>query len=429
MPRYQGIRLTFEKKPAILLPTAELTDVAQVVLPIAYPTDAPVRSRISLYDTLRQGTPLSDVEGEPFSVVRSSVTGMVSGERDLFHPLYGDLHCAVVDCVAETQTPTVAPDEGVITTQRILDAAEEAGVIDELDGIPLMLKLREWQETGCDFVVGDAVEVQPYSSSAWATLRGHAEDVLQGLSLVAACVGAKGYHIAACLSVNRRRSLALRIGKKYLFRADPRYPVKEPVRRGLINGGYRVKHTDTVCRVGVQACLALYRAVYLHQPHTHTILTVSGDAVKNPQNLLVPFGTTVQELLRRCGLTADPTYLILGDIMTGTTSPTQDIPVLPGMTCVLAFTAEHAKPPVTRTCIGCGRCVRVCHAGLLPFEIHRRYENLHHERLESLAAADCDGCGACSYVCPCGLELTATVQEAKRVGNTILLDLKEDTDA
>ena len=199
--------------------------------------------------------------------------------------------------------------------------------------------------------------------------------------------------------------------------------MREPVNRRAV--GKRAK----VCRVGVQACLALYRAVRMGRAHTHAILTVAGDAVKQPQNVMVPFGTSVQEILRRCGVCDDPSYLILGDSMTGVTSVTQDIPVLPGMTCLLAFTAAQVRPTVTRACIGCGRCVKVCHAGLLPFEIHRRYENMHYERIASLAAADCDGCGACSYVCPCGLELAAVVQEAKRSGNTLLLDLEEDTDA
>ncbi len=429
MSRYRGIRLTFEKKPAILLPTAELTDVAQVVLPFAYTTDAPVTRTVSLYDTVRQGTPLSDVEGEPFSAVRSSVTGAVSGEKDLFHPLYGDLHCAVIDCLSEPIQPSVAPDDAVITSESILEAAQEAGVIDELDGVPLMLKLREWQETGCDFVVGDAVEVQPYTSSGWAALRSHAEEAAAGLSLIAGCVGADGWHIAACLSLSRRRSLAMRVGKDHLFQADSRYPVREPVRRGRKNGGVRVSRHAQVYRVGIQACIALYRAVRFHEPHTHTIVTVAGDAVQNPQNLLVPFGTPVQELLRRCGLATDPATLILGDIMTGTAALTQDIPVLPGITCVLAFSAVRSKLPAPRACIGCGRCARVCHAGLLPFEIHRRYENLHHEYLSTLAADACDGCGACSYVCPCGLELAAVAQQATQSDNTLLLDLKEESDA
>jgi electron transport complex protein RnfC len=213
------------------------------------------------------------------------------------------------------------------------------------------------------------------------------------------------------------------VGKNHLFQADSRYPVREPIKRRLFG------KEKAVCRVGVQACLALYRAVRLGNAHTHTVLTVAGDAVKQPQNVMVPFGTSVQEILRRCGVCEDPTYLILGDSMTGVTSLTQDIPVLPGMTCILAFTAAQVKPAVTRACIGCGRCAKVCHAGLLPFEIYRRYEDMHDERFATLNVAACDGCGACSYICPCGLDLTSVVQEAKRSGNTLLLDLEEDTDA
>ncbi len=429
MAPYKGIHLTFEKKPASLLPTAEVTDVAQVVLPFAYPTAAPVSPSVFLYDTLRRGTPLSVVEGEPFSVVRSSVTGVVCGEKTVNHPLYGELHCAVIDCLTEAAEEPSLPEDRLVTAESILEAAEAAGIIDELDGVPLMLKLREWQENPTHFVVGDAVEVQPYASSAWATLRSYAEEVLDGLSLAAACAGARGYHIAACLSPSRRRALSMRIGKHRFFKADSRYPVKEPVRRGRKNGGVYVPKNAVVRRIGVGACLALSRAVRLGEAQTTAIITVSGDAIKSPQNLQVPFGTSVQELLRHCGLVCDPEYLILGDIMTGTASLTQDIPVLPGMTCVLAFAHRPTKLESPRACIGCGRCVRACHAGLLPFEIYRRFENMHDEQLAALKAHRCDGCGTCSYVCPCNLDLTATVLEAGRSDNPILLDLKEDFDA
>ena len=52
------------------------------------------------------------------------------------------------------------------------------------------------------------------------------------------------------------------------------------------------------------------------------------------------------------------------------------------MTCLLALKARQAIP--ARTCIGCGRCAQVCHAGLLPYEIVRRLENMHYERLPAL---------------------------------------------
>ena len=41
-------------------------------------------------------------------------------------------------------------------------------IIDEIDGVPLHLKLKAWQGGRCHFLVADGVEQEPYSSSAWA---------------------------------------------------------------------------------------------------------------------------------------------------------------------------------------------------------------------------------------------------------------------
>ncbi len=425
----QGVRLLFKKSPAIDRPTGVWMDVAQVVLPYTYFTDISVSSTVSLYDTVRRGTPLSVSDEEPLAPVLSSVTGAVSGERTVAHPLYGELRCAIIDRLPVEPDPEMpAPHTDVFTAEEICAAAAEAHIIDELDGIPLAMKLREQQKNECDYLVADAVQVQPYESSAWAVLRDYAEQVAEGLSLAASAAGAKRSHIAVCLSGGRRRSLALRIGKTKLYQTDSYYPVID-----LIPNHRRFRQRDAgvpcVCRVGVQACLALYRALYLHEPHDRCTITVTGDAVREPQNVTVPFGTTVQEVLSRCGLTEDPSYLILGEMMTGTTASTQDIPILPGMTCILAFTAGAIRPIQPRTCIGCGRCVQVCHEGLLPYEIVRRFRNMHYERLGSLETASCDGCGACSYVCPCGIDLASVIAEARQTDSPILLELEDDTDA
>lgn len=79
-------------------------------------------------------------------------------------------------------------------------------------------------------------------------------------------------------------------------------------------------------------------------------------------------------------------------------------------------------------CIGCGRCAQVCHAGLLPYEIIRRLENMHYERLTSLHPEECDGCGACSAVCPAGREVAQRVLEAGEAHSTILLDWRDEDD-
>ncbi len=426
----QGIRLLFRKEPAISQPTTELTDISQVTLPFSFTTEASVHPSVSLYDTVNKGTPLAVVEDDPTATVYSSVTGAVSGERTLQHPLYGTLHCAVIDCIPDIpapEVPVLLPNP--LTPEFILETAERLNVIDESDGIPLVLKLREWQQTGCDFLAADGIEIEPHASSAWAVLRDHAEQVLEGLRLAAFSIGAPQYHIAVCLSGQRRRSIALRIGKDYVYQTDSYYPKAAPVQYSKHGRRGTVKYGSRVCCIGVQACLALYRALYLGEAHNRCVVTVAGDAVPHPQNVSVPFGTTVQQVLEHCGLIEPPDYLILGEQMTGTAALTSDIPILPGMTCILAFTTNAIRPVSTRTCIGCGRCVQACHAGLLPFEINRRYQNLHYERLASLSPDLCDNCNACSYICPCGIDLATVVREAKTAGNAVFVEWEENRDA
>ena len=116
--------------------------------------------------------------------------------------------------------------------------------------------------------------------------------------------------------------------------------------------------------------------------------------------------------------------IVLGDAMVGTQCIDRRTPILPGMTTVLAMLPRRVRTP--GPCIGCGRCADVCHAGLLPYEIVRRSENMHYERLQHLHPSECDGCGACSYVCPTGRNVAAEVLEAGKTKGTVFLDWGED---
>ena len=230
----KGVRLLFRKAPAIDRPTADWMDVAQVVLPYTYFSEAEVRPAVFLYDTVRRGTPLSASDTDPQATVLSSVTGAVSGTREVVHPLYGVLHCAVIDRLSAEPEPDVpVPLTGELDREEVCEAAEKAHIIDELDGVPLALKLREWYETGCDYLVADGVQIQPYESSAWAVLRDHAEQVVEGLSLAARAVGTTHYHIAVwrCVSAGGVCIKPIRIIRPGNRFAVPRVPTRAPSHR------------------------------------------------------------------------------------------------------------------------------------------------------------------------------------------------------
>ena len=412
LPR--GIRLAHYKEPAASRGIERLKNIEKVQIPLSYGDARVCRPALGAYETVMRGEAVGLPEDPGDAPAIATVSGVFSNLRTLHQPLFGELNCAVVQCmVSMGEAPQkVRPVENM-KPEEILTAARKAGIIDELDGLPLHLKLQEWREAGRNLIVVNAVEAEPYASSAWAVLNEAAEEIQKGLRLAVRAVGASGSHFAVRLPAGRRRPLSQRLGEGQLYQVSGRYPVTRYSRSG-----------GPVALIGPQAALALYRAAAYGEGCCDGVLTVAGDAVATPKNIRVPYGASVEDVLAQCGLSEDPGYVILGDALTGITTQTLDIPVLPGMTCLLALKARQAIP--ARTCIGCGRCAQVCHAGLLPYEIVRRLENMHYERLPALHPEECDGCGACSYVCPSGREVARRVAEAAQARGPIFLNWGDD---
>lgn len=413
----RGASLPSLKEPAASRPIVDIAPPAQVIVPLVAGDGTVCRPAAGLYETVTRGGPVGLPELDGGLGVPASVSGVLADLREMSHPLLGDIPCAVIDCMAwGDEVPGPPRDTGALTAEEIRTAARFAAVVDELDGRLLADKLDELREGGPCLLVADATEQEPYASSAWAVLNESPVEVNDGLSLAARAAGTGASFIAVRAPRRRRRPLEDKLDGRPLYAARGRYPAAlAPLSNSL-----------TVRRVGVQACLSLYRAAAYAHPQCDVVVTVTGDAVANPQNVRVPVGTLVEDLLHFCGLSKEPEYILLGDAMTGLAVSQTDVPVIPGIACVVALTARPQPP--TRTCIGCGRCVRACHAGLLPFEIMRRLDNMQYERLQRLLPEECDGCGACSYVCPAGLEVTAKVLEARDAHGNIFLEWGDGDD-
>lgn len=344
----------------------------------------------------------------------SPVSGVLTGYTEISHPLCGTLTCA---CIRPEDGDAVGfPPSGIAASaDEIIAAAKSAAVLDEIDGVPLYEKLQLCRDGGC-VVVADGVEAQPFASAAFCVLRECAEKVREGLRLACNAVAAAGGHVAVCTD---DAAAAAQLEKLYtkdmLYFTEKRYPVDV----------YTASDAP-VLRIGVQALVALYDAVVAGTPAVSAVVTVAGDCVKEPQNLRVAFGTPIQSLLDFCGVTGTPAVMVMGDAVTGVSVTDTALPVLPGMTCLLALSAVPAVE--NDPCFGCGRCAQVCHRHLLPYEICRRFENMHYERLTHLTPERCDACGACSYVCPARRDVMSAVQQAARHDGTIFLDWGGDTD-
>ena len=404
----RGVLLPSMKQPAASRPIIDIAPPSRIVIPLLAGDGSECLPAIKSYDTVLKGDVLGISETGDGGRVYSPVSGVYVGTKKILHPIIGNVTCALLDCMATGGETGKFKDTASMSEQENLEMASSMGIIDELDGQPLGLKLAAWRKLRRVMLVADATEQEPYCSASRAVLKDSAVQVRDGLALAARAMGAKGFCIAVMLPQKRLSALKAKLNDGDLFSVKGRYPVELPSIDGCI-----------VCRIGVQACLALYRAAAYGEPPCGCVVTIAGDAVANPQNVQVPYGALVEDVLRFCGLAHEPEYVLLGDVMTGITVQDADVPTIPGITCILAFKSRVQSP--LHACIGCGRCVSACHRNLLPYEIMRRLDNMQYERLSQLLPDECDGCGACSYVCPSGLEVTAKVLEARDAQGNIFM--------
>lgn len=172
------------------------------------------------------------------------------------------------------------------------------------------------------------------------------------------------------------------------------------------------------CGVIVQnvgTAYAVCEAVELGKPLYERVLTVSGEAVKQPKNLWVRLGTSVKDIVEYCGgESGNPKKVVLGGPMTGAAIASYDEYTHKTTSGVLLMSAKEAAAEEPTPCLNCGMCADVCPMHLMPmntafysaagdFEAAAKYGNV----------SACIECGACEYICPAKRPLIQAIRKTK----------------
>ena len=169
-----------------------------------------------------------------------------------------------------------------------------------------------------------------------------------------------------------------------------------------------------VCQnVGTAAAIAKW--VRDGEPLIRRIVTVTGDGVREPDNLETRIGTPIASLIADCGgYTERMSRLIMGGSMMGSPLPHDDLPVIKATNCVVAASTLDLQPRGPEMpCIRCGACSQVCPAFLLPQQLHWYLHPYDSEQLNRHGLLDCIECGCCDYVCPSQIPLVERFRETK----------------
>lgn len=334
------------------------------------------------------------------SLVISPLSGKLLRVEKEDHPLLGNVQCAKL-AVREGITPlrTFGHDPNAMSPEGVIQSARMACIYDETDGLPLYYKLEKAREENALLVIADGIDDAPYISSALKTVAEFGEAVNDGLGMAMKVLGG-GIPLLVVYDPGKldMQSVTGGFGFTDIMTVEGGYPAWYRFERDKCAG-------RKYFRAGVQALRDLSMAVRQGTPQVESIITVCGDCVINPVNIIVPAGVSVDHVLNQVGLKKSPKYVIAGDTMRGVTCEELDFPIIPGIRGICAM-SELPSVRKKTGCVSCGRCTEVCPRRLFPSEAVRLYEAGRFQEAAVFGADNCAGCGACSAVCPAGIEIS-----------------------
>ena len=399
---------------------------AQVVIPLRQHIGAPCTPLVKPGDTVGLGQKLGDGEGLCVPV-HASVSGLVTAVEPRPHPGGGQVLSVVIendyqDMPASALEPHL--DLSGLTKEEIVSIIGEAGIVG-MGGATFPTDVKTVAGMGrVDTLIANACECEPYITADDALLCTYPEQVLRGMGVLMAVLEPK----RAVLAVEDNKSEAVGILKKQmetfpgieLLVLPTRYP--QGAEKQLIQAvtGRQVPPgalpKDVGCAVFNAATFAsIYKAVYEGEPVTRRIVTVTGEGVREPKNLIVRIGTPFSEVIAAAGgLTGDVWKVLSGGPMMGVAQADLAVPVVKGTNAVLCLSRAQDREGAHPQCIRCAKCVTACPMSLQPLYLYRFEQAGDLTALKRLNLIDCIECGCCAYVCPGRLPLVESFRAGKR---------------
>lgn len=408
-----------------------------IIIPMRQHIGAPCEPIVQIGDEVLMGQKVGDSEAFVSAPVHSSVSGTVIDIKMYPHPGGGEAKCVVIqNDFKDNLHPSIKPwnidvsPENIkgfvdsIDPKEIVDKVREAGIVG-MGGaaFPLHVKLVPPKDNPIDTVILNGAECEPYLTSDHRAMLENPLQIVIGSLLIKKAVGAK--RIVIAIENNKPDAIALlkkvasdfeevQIGvlKTKYPQGSEKQIINAVAGRQVPSGG--LPSTVGVLVSNVDTASSVAKAVVMNIPLIERNITVSGDAVARPSNFLVRMGVTFESLFEATGgFKVEPKKIIMGGPMMGIPQDRLDVPVIKGVSGVLAFSEPETFGRAEGTCIKCAKCVDVCPMRLMPNALSMFSENENVEKLKEYHVMDCMECGSCSYICPQRRFMVQHIKKAK----------------
>ena len=399
----------------------------QVVIPLSQHIGAPCKPAVEIGQQVKKGEVVGTPQGFVSAPVHASVSGKVVSIGD-FPLATGKMTLSVVienDFQEEWTSLKDHPDYISLPPEQLKEMVKDAGLVG-MGGaaFPTHVKLSPPKEKPIDVLVINGAECEPYLTADYRLMIERPSDIIEGTKILMKILGVK----KAFIGIEDNKPDAVEILKKAasgiveitVCGLEVKYPqgaekmlIKAAVNREVPPRALPMDVGVVVQNIGTT--IAVFEAARYGKPLIERVVTVSGESINEPANLMVKIGTLVSELIKECGgFKTEAAKVISGGPMMGFAMYDLNVPVTKGTSGILALPEEGlVHVDEFNPCIRCGRCIEACAMGLMPSMLSVLSERGFYEEAKEYGLFDCFECGSCTYVCPSKRPIVQFVRLAK----------------
>lgn len=393
----------------------ELPLPKDVFIPLQQHIGKPSTPVVQKKDEVKTGQLIAKADGVFSSNIHSSVTGKVKAIASFMHPLGGRVPMIHIQRTEDEDNWELMdkPDDWTkAAPEELGKLVFDAGIVG-LGGalFPTHIKLKVPEGKDVDSLILNGCECEPYLTCDHRMMVEWADRIITGMAIMLKILDLKkGY-----IGIESNKPDAIRMMEErvkalgYDYKVCPlqvKYPqgaekmlIQAILNRDVPAGGLPADAGAIVNNVGTAVAVA--DAVLEGKPLLSRVVTLTGDSINEPKNVVARIGTHFSEAVEFCGGIKDNVkQIIAGGPMMGLAQFDMGVPIVKGTSGIVFRSHTEETEHKVEPCIRCNSCVRACPMFLMPNRLSRFAEMEKLDEANEYGINNCISCGSCVFACP-----------------------------